>query len=99
MPANETFLPFECLCVAVERARQLHGGDDGPWTVGVRDGRGDLLASAMLDSYLQVKAFAAAMEDLGFVHSILEAQEETRCCDFTFRIREAATQGDELLHA
>lgn len=88
------------MCVALERARQVPGGDDGPWTVGVRDAAGELLASAMLDNYAQVRAFARAMEDLGFVHSILEAQENVRCCDFSFRLRQEAPrpQGD-LLHA
>jgi hypothetical protein len=88
------------MCVALERARQVAGGDDGPWTVGVRNGEGELLASAMLDNYAQVKAFASAMEDLGFVHSILEAQENARCCDFSFRPRQDAHQREgDLLHA
>lgn len=77
------------MCVALERAKQVAGSDDGPWTVGVRNGQGELLASAMLDSYAQVKAFAGAMEDLGFVHSILE-EESARCCDFSFRLRQDA---------
>lgn len=84
-------LPFQSMCVALERARVVGGADDGPWTVGVRDAGGELLASAMLDSHAQVKAFAAAMEDLGFVHSLLEAQEDLRCCDYTFRLREATS--------
>jgi hypothetical protein len=84
-------LPFESMCVAVERARQVRGLADGPWTVGVRDPGGELLASAMLDGYAQVKAFASAMEDLGFEHTVLEAQEDARCCDFTFRLRETAS--------
>jgi hypothetical protein len=54
----------------------------------VRDAQGELLASAMLDHHAQVKAFAEAMGDLGFVHSTLEAQQDARCCDFTFRLRE-----------
>lgn len=94
-------LPFQSMCVALERAKRVNGADDGPWTVGVRDADGELLASAMLDCYAQVKAFAQAMEDLGFVHSILEAQEDVRCCDFTFRLREAVSTParGELLHA
>ena len=80
-------LPFQSMCVALERARTVLGADDGPWTVGVRGDDGELLASAMLQSHAQVKAFAAAMEDLGFVHSLLEAQEDLRCCDYTFRLR------------
>ena len=95
-------LPFESMCVAVERARNVNGADDGPWTVGVRDAGGDLLASAMLESYAQVKAFAQAMEDLGFVHSVLEAQEDLRCCDFSFRLRTVAGREEavpRLLHA
>jgi hypothetical protein len=88
------------MCVAIERAKKIRAFDDGPWTVGVRDAEGELLASAMLDSYAQVKAFAREMEGLGFTHSMLEAQEDLRCCDFSFRLREnvAAAQGD-LLHA
>lgn len=88
MSCNEPNLPFQSMCVALERARTVRGGDDGPWTVGVRDAQGELLASAMLDSYTQVKAFAAAMEDLGFVHSILGTHEDARCCDFSFRLRD-----------
>ncbi|RYF18977.1 MAG: hypothetical protein EOO30_01140 [Comamonadaceae bacterium] len=80
-------LPFDCMRVAVERAKTVNGADDGPWTVGVRDAGGALLASAMLDSYAQVKAFTGAMEDLGFMHSVLPAQENVGCCDFTFRRR------------
>jgi hypothetical protein len=99
MPTIETNLPFECMCVAVERARQVRGADDGPWTVGVRDAAGELLASAMLDSHAQVKAFAAAMQDLGFTHSLLQAQEGTSCCDFTFRMRDPARAEGEVLHA
>jgi hypothetical protein len=82
-------LPFQSICVALERARAVRGADDGPWTVGVRGEDGELLASAMLQSHAQVKAFAAAMEDLGFVHSLLEAQEDLRCCDYAFRLRDA----------
>lgn len=85
-------LPVESMCVALERARRVRGLDDGPWSVGVRDPGGELLANAMLDSYAQVKAFAQAMEDLGYVHSILGAGEDARCCDFTFRVR-APVQG------
>lgn len=96
IPSN---LPFQSMCVALERARQVAGGDDGPWTVGVRDDAGGLLASAMLDSYAQVKAFAQAMEDLGYVHSILEAQENVRCCDFSFRPQQEARRPEgDLLH-
>jgi hypothetical protein len=99
MSSNPPNLPFQSMCVALERARQVAGADDGPWTVGVRTGSGELLASAMLDSYAQVKAFARAMEDLGFVHSILE-QESARCCDFSFRLRQDAPQPEgDLLHA
>jgi hypothetical protein len=89
------------MCVALERAKQVEGADDGPWTVGVRDVHGELLASAMLDSYAQVKAFASAMQDLGFVHSVLQAQEDAGCCDFSFRLRleEARRTGGDLLHA
>lgn len=99
MPEHESNLPFQSMCVAVERARQVRGADDGPWTVGVRDANGELLASAMLDSHAQVKAFAAAMEDLGFVHSLLEAQEDVRCCDFSFRLRDAVAAEPDLLGA
>jgi hypothetical protein len=100
MQKPEPNLPFQSMCVALERARAVMGGDDGPWTVGVRDTQGELLASAMLDCYAQVKAFTQAMEDLGFVHSVLEAHEDVRCCDFTFRLRDevALVEGD-LLHA
>jgi hypothetical protein len=91
MRSNEN-LPFQSMCVALERAKKVTGEDDGPWTVGVRDADGDLLASAMLESYAQVKAFARAMEDLGFVHSILEAHEDVRCCDFSFRLRSGAAE-------
>lgn len=100
MSTNAPNLHFQSMCVALERARQVSGLDDGPWTVGVRDADGALLASAMLDSYAQVKAFAAAMEDLGFVHFVLEAQEDVRCCDFSFRPRDAVAQAaGDLLHA
>jgi hypothetical protein len=81
-------LPFESMCVAVERARQVRGQDDGPWSVGVRDAGGALLGHALLDSYAQVKAFARAMEEFGYEHSILGSREDSRCCDFTFRLRE-----------
>jgi hypothetical protein len=87
-----TNLPFQSMCVAIERAKAVAGADDGPWTVGVRDADGELLASAMLDSHAQVKAFASAMEDLGFVHSVLQAQEDARCCDYSFRLREEVPQ-------
>ena len=63
-------LPFQSMCVALERARAVSGDGDGPWTVGLRDARGELLASAMLDSYGQVKAFTQAMEELGFLPSV-----------------------------
>ena len=86
--------------MALERARQVNGSDDGPWTVGVRNDRGELLASAMLESHAQVKAFAAAMEDLGFVHSVREAQEAGCCCDYSFRPRQDAPRpAGDLLHA
>lgn len=91
-------LPLQGVCVALERARQLRGLDDGPWSIGVRDARGELLASAMLDSYAQVKAFARAMEDLGLPHSLGAAHEDAPSCDFSFRLREAVAAGD-LLHA
>ena len=100
--AHNDNLPFQSMCVALERARTVDGADDGPWTVGVRDAEGDLLASAMLASYAQVKAFTAAMEDLGFVHSVLEAHEDVRCCDFSFRLRDVVMAGRERavpLHA
>jgi hypothetical protein len=100
MSRTEPNLPFQSMCVAVERAKNVRGRDDGPWTVGVRDAQGELLASAMLDSYAQVKAFAAAMEDLGFVHSMLETREDARCCDFSFRLREeVGLRESELLPA
>jgi hypothetical protein len=99
MSQNPPNLPFQSMCVAVERARKVKGLDDGPWTVGVRDARGELLASAMLDHYAQVKAFAEAMDDLGFVHSMLEAQENVRCCDFTFRLRSDVPAGEDHLLA
>ena len=41
----------------------------------------------MLDNHAQVKAFASAMEDLGFVHTLLPRQESPGCCDFSFRLR------------
>ena len=84
-------LPFECMCVAIERARRVNGLDDGPWTVGLRDADGELLASAMLDSHAQVKAFAAAMEDLGFTPAMVVAREDAYWCDFSFtrRVQEA----------
>jgi hypothetical protein len=101
MHSHEPNLPFQSMCVALERAKKVDGLDDGPWTVGVRDAAGELLASAMLDNYAQVKAFAKAMDDLGFVHSIREAQEDVRCCDFSFRLREVvlAQRERDLLHA
>jgi hypothetical protein len=93
-------LPFECLCVAVERARRVNGLDDGPWTVGVRDGSGELLASAMLESYAQVRAFGEAMEEFGFSHGLMEAGEDDHCCDFTFRLHRGLHREDaDLLHA
>jgi hypothetical protein len=92
-------LPFESMCVAVERARKVSGGHDGPWTVGVRDDDGELLASAMLDSYAQVKAFAGAMADLGFVHATLKEQQDAHCCDFSFRLRAHAGAGERALQA
>lgn len=93
-----THLPFQGICVAFERARQVSGDSDGPWTVGVRDADGELLASAMLDSYAQVKAFTQSMEELGFAPSMLASQEDCRCCDFSFRMRqEAAAAGGDLL--
>jgi hypothetical protein len=96
--SNQANLPFQSMCVALERAKNVNGADDGPWTVGVRDAAGELLASAMLESYAQVKAFAQAMEDLGFTHSVLEAQENVRCCDFSFRLREAVGQEEVTRH-
>lgn len=88
------------MCAALERAKQVTGSDDGPWTVGVRNDRGELVASAMLESHAQVKAFAAAMEDLGFVHSVLQAQEAGCCCDYSFRPREDAPQPEgDVVHA
>lgn len=93
-----THLPLQSMCVALERARQATGEGDGPWTVGVRDNRGELLASAMLDSYAQVKAFTQAMDELGFEQSARHAQESCRCCDFSFQLRQqAAAAGGELL--
>ena len=94
MPNQDENLPFESMCVALERAKRITGADDGPWSVGVRDEDGELLASAMLDSYAQVKAFTHAMEDLGFTHSVLPAQEDLRCCDFSFRLRRAVPTGE-----
>lgn len=94
-----THLPFQSMCVALERARRICGDGDGPWTVGVRDAGGELLASAMLDSYAQVKAFTQAMDELGFVHSVLGAHENGRCCDFSFRPRETAHRDGDLLAA
>jgi hypothetical protein len=100
MSSNPPNLPFQSMCVALERAKQVAGSDDGPWTVGVRNDRGELLASAMLESHAQVKAFTAAMEDLGFVHSVLEAQEAGCSCDYSFRLRRDAPQpAGDLLHA
>jgi hypothetical protein len=99
MQSNTGNLPFESMCVALERAKKVTGVDDGPWSVGVRDAAGELLAQAMLESYAQVRAFAQAMEDLGFVHSILEAQEGGKCCDFSFRVREGRVVQQDLLHA
>ncbi|HYE40802.1 MAG TPA: hypothetical protein VEB23_12770 [Ramlibacter sp.] len=87
MQQDDDKLPFECMCVAIERAKQVSGADDGPWTVGVRDEEGALLASAMLDNHAQVKAFTTAMEDFGFVHTQLPQQETPGCCDFSFRRR------------
>jgi hypothetical protein len=88
------------MCVALERARLVTGDGDGPWTVGVRDAGGALLASAMLDTYAQVKAFTQAMEELGFVHAVLDAHEDCGCCDFSFRLREQVPQsGGDLLVA
>jgi hypothetical protein len=98
MPATATKLPFQSMCVALERAKTVCGADDGPWTVGLRDAQGELLGSAMLDSYAQVKAFAQAMADLGFVHGVL-AQEDSRCCDYSFRLREDTAAAGELMHA
>lgn len=97
MPNDVPNLPLQSVCVAVERAQRVTGRDDGPWTLGVRDASGELLASAMLQSYAQVRAFAEAMEDLGFDHALLEAAEGARCCDFTFRPR--ASQPADLLAA
>lgn len=91
-------LPLQSVCVALERAKAVQGADDGPWTVGVRDDGGELLASAMLHSHAQVKAFAAAMDDLGFEQSLFEAQEDLRCCDYTFRVR-GSNMAEDLLAA
>ena len=100
MAVHNENLPFECLCVAVERARQVSGLDDGPWTVGVRDDSGELLASAMLESYAQVRAFGEAMETFGFSHGLMEAGEDDHCCDFTFRLRSLhRLEAADLLHA
>jgi hypothetical protein len=89
-------LPLQSMCVALERASKVTGTDDGPWSVGVRDAGGELLGHAILESYTQVRAFAEAMDDLGFVHSILEAHEDARCCDFSFRLRGVLVQEDLL---
>ena len=89
-------LPFQSMCVALERARRVAPGTGGPWTVGVRDAQGELLASAALEGYAQVQAFSAAMEDLGFSHSVLDTHQDSRCCDFTFRLRQPAAAGDLL---
>ena len=99
MPSNADNLPFQSMCVALERARHVRGVDDGPWTVGVRDGNGELLASAFLDSHAQVRAFTEAMQDLGFAHSALQAQENVRCCDFSFRLADRDVAQGDLLHA
>lgn len=97
---NAMNLPLQSMCVALERARQAAGGDSGPWTVGLRDDAGALLASAMLDSYAQVKAFAREMEGLGYVQTILEAHENIPCCDFSFRSRgESPVPQGNLLHS
>jgi hypothetical protein len=99
MSQNPPNLPFQSLCVAVERAKKVKGLDDGPWTVGVRNTQGELLASAMLDHHAQVKAFTEAMEDLGFVPAAFEAQENMRCCDYTFRLRDEVPAGEPSLAA
>jgi hypothetical protein len=89
------------MCVALERARRASAAGDGPWTVGVRDPRGELLASAMLDSYAQLKAFTQAMEELGFTPSAREAGESCGSCDFSFTLREeqASAAGRDLITA
>jgi hypothetical protein len=93
-------LPFQSMCVALERARKIAAGAEGPWTVCVRDAQGAMLASASLDGYAQVHAFIEAMEDLGFVHSMLDAHEGKRSRDFAFRLRcDAEAEAGDLLHA
>lgn len=87
MAVDNKNLPFECMCVAIERARRVNGLDDGPWTVGLRDPDGELLASAMLDSHAQVKVFSAAMEELGFAPSQVVGPEDAYWCDFSFTPR------------
>lgn len=96
-----THPPIQSMCVALERARRASAAGDGPWTVGVRDARGELLASAMLDSYAQVKAFRQAMEELGFADSTLQSRESCGCCDFSFTSceEERARAGGDLLAA
>jgi hypothetical protein len=85
--------------IALERARRVQGQDDGPWSVGVRDARGSLLAQGLLESYAQVRAFAAAMGELGYEHCLRGSREDSGCCDFTFRQREAAASPRALLAA
>ena len=43
-----------------------------------------ILASAMLQSHAQVKAFAAAMEDMGFAPATAVTAEDAYWCDFSF---------------
>ena len=87
MPVCKDNLPFECKSKASERARGVTGINDGPWTVGLRDAAGALLASAMLESHAQVKAFAAAMEAMGFTPVMQVAAEDAYWCDFSFTPR------------
>lgn len=97
MAVFDDTLPFECMCVAIERARRVNGLDDGPWTVGLRDAGGELLASAMLDSHAQVKAFTAAMENFGFQPASVVGQEDAYWCDFSFT--PAGQEGPVALNA
>lgn len=90
MSSNNDHNAVDSLRAAVERAREASGQDDGPWSVGVRDTRGKLLAHALLENYAQVKAFTRAMEGFGYEHCILGSREDSGCCDFTFRPRTVA---------
>lgn len=82
-PTPDMIPGLEQVAAALLKAQRILG-QDNPFVVGICDQSGRTVASATLDSYLQLRKFSSEMEKLGFRALGMSRATDMDGCDLLF---------------